>query len=439
MMLDVRTSFVTKEGRPYVPWNYDLHYRGPVRLREALASSYNLVAVKVLDQIGVATMTGLARRLGITTFDDSDRLGLAVTLGGGEVRLLELSAAYAALANGGHLTHPVAILRVEDSAGRVLWSAEPRMGRRVLDERVAYLITDILSDDRARIPTFGEGSVLELSRPAAVKTGTTGNFRDNWTVGYTPDLVVGVWIGNADNEPMYNVSGISGAAPVWHDFMEAVFRGLPITRFERPAGLVQVEVCALSGLLPEPDCPHRVRELFIEGTEPTEVCSMHQRVILDRNTGRPATVATAPEHCVERVYTVLPPEAQEWAWEHGIPQPPPVLEEQADDGGQPVGQLPPGEEPGLLMTGPDFGAGYRLDPTLPRDSQRVVVSARPGSGMSFRWVILVVDGRPLAQIGSPPYKTLWVLEPGEHVFWAEGVGLDGERVRSDEVRISVRE
>ncbi len=125
MMLDLRTSFVTREGASYVPLNYDLQFRGPVRLREALASSYNLMAVKVLDAVGIDTMTGLARRLGITTFDDPDRLGLAVTLGGGEVRLLELAATYGAFANGGYRVQPKAVLRVEDAGGQVLWSQLP--------------------------------------------------------------------------------------------------------------------------------------------------------------------------------------------------------------------------------------------------------------------------------------------------------------------------
>jgi len=150
--------------------NYDHLYRGPVLLRQALASSFNLVAVKVLDYVGLEDMTALARRLGITTLDDSERFGLALTLGGGEVRLLELTAAYAAFADGGHRVEPVAILRVEDSQGNVLREWRPEMMERVLDERVAYLITDILSDDTARISGFGEGSVLKLSRRAAAKT-----------------------------------------------------------------------------------------------------------------------------------------------------------------------------------------------------------------------------------------------------------------------------
>jgi len=161
LIADVRTAFLTKEGQPYVPVNYDFTYHGPVLARRALACSYNLPAVKVLQQVGVDQMAGLARRLGITTFTDMERFGLALTLGGGEVRLLELTAAYAAFANEGRRVTPVAITRVEDAQGRVLRRWRPELGEQVLDPRVAYLITDILSDDWARMPAFGEGSVLQ--------------------------------------------------------------------------------------------------------------------------------------------------------------------------------------------------------------------------------------------------------------------------------------
>ncbi len=432
VIYDLRTAYVTERGIPYVPFNYDLRFRGPVRLREALASSYNLVAIKVLDKIGMETMLNLARRLGLNTLDDPD-LGLAVTLGNGEVRLLDLTAAYAAFANGGRRVYPQAVRRVEDAAGRLLWSVPPGVGEAVLDERVAYLITDILSDDLARIPTFGEGSMLQLSRPAAVKTGTTYDFHDNWTVGYTPDLVVGVWVGNADNEPMYQVTGVSGAAPIWHDFMETVLRSRPVQDFARPAGLAEIEVCALSGLLPNPDCPHRVQELFLAGSEPREVCPMHRRIAVDRETGLRATADTPPERVIERVYTVFPPEAQAWAAEQGFPQPPPT----SKGSGQLLAWS--AEEPPLVMTGPDQEATYRLDRSLPRTAQRIRVGARPGSGAALMEVTLMVDGRPLARFQKPPYQVYWPLEPGPHTFWAEGVDEDGVHVRSKEVHILVTE
>jgi 1A family penicillin-binding protein len=433
MLWDLRTSFVTREGEPYVPYNYDLQFHGPVRLREALASSYNLIAVKVLDSIGLPAMVNMAWRLGVNTLDPS-RLGLAATLGGGEVRLLDLSAAYAALANGGHVVRPVAVLRVEDASGQVVWRSAAGRGPQVLDERVAYLITNILGDDLARIPSFGEGSVLQLTRPAAVKTGTTYDFHDNWTVGYTPDLVVGVWAGNADNEAMVEVTGISGAAPIWHDFMELALKGRPELSFEQPADLVEVEVCALSGLLPNPDCPHRVKELFLAGTEPRETCAMHQRIAVDRETGLRATANTPPERVVERVYTVVPPEAWEWANEHGLPQPP----------AEQVAALPQehaggAAEPPLVMTAPDQGASYQLDRGLPRDAQRILVAARPGTGAILGPVTLYVDGRPLATLPGPPYEVYWALEPGTHAFWAEAVDSQGMAVKSGAVSVEVRE
>ena len=235
------------------------------------------------------------------------RYGLSLTLGGGEVRLLDLAAAYAAFATGGYRVTPYAIERVETLDGAGLWTHDggsvehsvtsanrrwtprrtaprhPQPRERVLDPRVAYLITDILSDDLARRPAFGEGNMLEIGRPAAAKTGTTTDWRDNWTIGYTPDLVAGVWVGNADNTPMKDVSGITGAGPIWHDFMTACWRTSRPPQFTVPDGVVQQEVCADSGLLPaeassqderQPvqvvPCPSRRLEWFIEGTEPNE-------------------------------------------------------------------------------------------------------------------------------------------------------------------------
>jgi 1A family penicillin-binding protein len=330
MVVDVRTSFVTREGVGYVPLNYDLRWHGPVLLREALGSSYNLPAVKVLDAIGLERMVAQARELGITTFDQSTgRFGRALTLGGGEVTMVELASVYGVFATGGDLVTPVAIQEVVDANGELVYA--PPLDRRqtVLDPRVAYLITDILSDEWARLPSFGEQSALYIGRPAAAKTGTTTDWRDNWTVGYTPDLVTGVWVGNADNEPMYHVSGITGAGPIWHDFMDWALKGRPATDFVRPDGLVEVEICALSGELPSRNCAHRRRELFIEGTDPVEACDVHQVVRIDAATGLQATETTPPQRVRERVYAVYPPEALAWAVGQGIPQPPPAPEERA--------------------------------------------------------------------------------------------------------------
>ncbi len=480
MVLDVRTSFLTRQGEPYVPYNYDRLFRGPVLLREALASSLNLVAVRVLDHVGLKDMIDFARKLGIETFDDSERFGLALTLGGGEVRLLELTAAYAAFANGGRRVEPVAISRVEDAQGRVLMqrgqdahAADAEVsGSQVMDPRVAYLITHILSDDTARMSGFGLDSVLNLTRPAAVKTGTTTDWRDNWTIGYTPELAVGVWVGNADNEPMGHVSGITGAAPIWHNFMEEALKGKPVQNFVEPPGLTRVEVCALSGLLPTANCPHRKTELFIAGSEPQVYCDMHQKFRVDRATGYLATADTPLQQVVERVYTVLPAEAQEWARQRHLPRPPEpppgytaqmLALEHPSQGPtvmavpQPVEIPRPGEllaerdepmvvshrptELPLVMTDPDAGATYRISPQIPLSSQCLHVAARVGdlaqSAAPLRSVTLLADGAPIGEYTQPPYRGLWCLQPGEHVFQARGIDALGREVESDVVRITV--
>jgi len=427
MVNDVRTTFVTKEGEPYTPLNYDLTFHGPVLLREALASSYNIPAVKVLDHVGLDNVLALARRLGITTFDESERYGLSLTLGGGEVRLLELTATYGAFANGGFKVEPVAILRVEDDQGDVLREWHPHQDEQVLDERVAHFITDILSDDTARIPAFGEGSVLELTRPAAVKTGTTSDWRDNWTIGYTPDLVCGVWVGNAMGAPMQGVSGITGAAPIWHDFVEEALKGKPVREFVEPEGIVHVEVCALSGKLPSRYCPYRREEIFIAGTKPQEVCTLHRPVAIDAATGEPATPNTPPERVVERVFTFLPAEARQWGRKRGIPDPPIASR---------ISPLVLRPSP-LVMTSPPQSAIYRLSRDLPRHDQRIEVSARPGEGMSIVSLTLYVDDEPLACLEAPPYRVTWPLEPGKHVFRAIGCDSEGNRLESETVCITV--
>ncbi len=438
VIADARTTFLTRENHPYTPRNYDGLFHGPVLARQALASSLNVPAVKVLDGVGLEAMIRQARRMGITTFDAADRFGLALTLGGGEVRLLELTAAYAAFANGGFRVEPVAVRRVEDAKGNIVWSPQDGQQERALDERVAYLITDILADDWARMSAFGEGSVLQLDRPAAVKTGTTSDWRDNWTVGYTPDLVVGVWAGNADNSPMRGVSGISGAAPVWHDFMHSALKGRPARHFSRPEGLVKVEVCPLSGQRAGSHCPHRRKELFVVGTEPQEECDWHRAFHVDRSTGLLADPDTPLSQVVERVYTVLPPELAEWGREQGIEAPPAALlslPEGDPVSGEAAFVLAASSAHPLVLTSPDPWTVYRVSPRLPISQQRIAVEARPGGGLTE--ITLLVDDLPLATLARPPYRALWTLTPGEHTFQAAGRDSAGDVVESKVVVVTV--
>jgi membrane peptidoglycan carboxypeptidase len=432
----VRTSFTTKEGEPYVPRNYDLRYHGPVLAREALASSYNLPAVKVLDSVGLDTMIRLARQMGISTFSDSGRYGLALTLGGGEVRLLDMATAYGAFANGGLRVEPVAVTQVRDTRGQLRYQWVYHPGDRVLDERVAYLITNILSDDKARAPAFGEGSVLKLDRPAAAKTGTTSDWRDNWTLGYTPDLVVGVWVGNADNQPMENVSGITGAGPIWREFMQTALLGRPALDFVEPPGLTRAQVCTMSGLPPNPDspCPHTRTELFIEGTQPTELDTFYRKFKLDAATGRLADANTPPDRVVERVMLVLPAEALEWARENDIE----TGNTLTSDFPPPTSDLRP-PTPDLQITHPDQGTVYQVSLVTPRETQRIAVSARVADGIQLVSLALYVDGRAIATFSDPPAtaREMWILEPGTHTFTARGVDRSGREWVSPAVSITV--
>ena len=416
LIADVRTAFLTKENQPYVPVNYDLTYHGPVLARRALACSHNLPAVKVLQDVGVEKMIELAQRLGITTFTDIERFGLALTLGGGEVRLLELTAAYAVFSNEGQRVRPMVITRVEDAQARVLRRWNPIQGEQVLDPRVAFLIADILSDDWARMPAFGEGSVLRLTRPAAAKTGTTTDWRDNWTLGFTPDLVVGVWAGNADNSSMQQVTGLTGAGPIWSDFMVKALKGKPERQFQEPEGLVKVEVCILSGKRPNPDCPHRRVELFIAGTEPAEVCTIHQAF----EDGLPSK---------PHVYAVLPDELVDWGREQGWPEPP--------SGSTPFITSTMTSSGSLIVVSPDPNSVLQLDQTRPAESQRIALSARADGSVNFQRVIFKVDGREVAEMTSSPYRTFWTLEKGEHLITAEGYDAYGLVTKSDAVRLWV--
>jgi len=437
MILDVRTSFTTKEGDPYVPRNYDLRYHGPVLVREALASSYNLPAVKTLDHVGVDTLIRLARQMGISTFSDSGRYGLALTLGGGEVRLLDMATAYGAFANGGLRVEPVAVTRVTDARGQLRYQWVFHSGDRVLDERVAHLITSILSDDKARAPAFGEVSVLKIDRPAAAKTGTTSDWRDNWTLGYTPDLVVGVWVGNADNQPMENVSGITGAGPIWHEFIQTALLGRPALDFQEPPGLTREQVCAMSGLPPNPDapCPHARTELFIEGTQPTQLDTFYRRFKIDMTTGQLADANTPPDRVVERVMLVLPAEAMEWARENEI-ETANALQATTGDGGRGTNdQRQTISE--LELTHPDAGTVYQISPVTPRETQRIAVSALAGEGVQLVSLSLWADDQIIATITEPPYRSLWALEPGVHTFIARGVDRNGREVVSPSVTVTV--
>jgi peptidoglycan glycosyltransferase len=237
---DQPVTFIIPGTDPYKPVNYDGKFHGHVSLRTALANSYNIPAVRVLRYVGVGPFIDFAHRMGITGLNRGlDWYGLSLALGGGEVKLIDLATAYGTVANQGQLVRPTPFLKIVDTDGSVLYDLERKdrpQRQQVLDPRVAFLLTTVMTDSQARTPAFGANTPLNVSRPMAVKTGTTNDWKDNWTVGFTPYLVVGVWAGNADNSSMRNSTGVTGAAPIWHDVVETVFSDTLLLKDFYPAG-----------------------------------------------------------------------------------------------------------------------------------------------------------------------------------------------------------
>ena len=349
LIWDIETEF-PPTGRPgdglpvYVPVNYDLRYHGPVLLRSALANSFNVPAVKTLQFVGIyrdpdanedtGGMIRFAERVGITSLNRND-FGLALALGGGEVSLLELTTAYSIFPNGGSLIKPAAITKIEAPSEEThdyesIYERREIERTQVIAPEHAYLINSILSDNAARTPMFGSNSVLNLPFTAAAKTGTTNDFRDNWTVGYTTNDVVGVWVGNADNSPMRNTSGLTGAAPIWANYMQEVvygYRGGQTSAFTRPSMVEDHVICAASGTKPSEFCNSQISEVFAASQPPKPSTEDLWRVVhIDTWTGKLVSEACKDFEAEEFTLNVTDREAQDWikdtaegrAWASGL-------------------------------------------------------------------------------------------------------------------------
>ncbi|MCX8008686.1 MAG: PBP1A family penicillin-binding protein, partial [Patescibacteria group bacterium] len=286
VLMDVDTKYPSGDPKKpeYNPKNYDGKFRGPMSLRNALGNSINTIAVKVTALVGVKQSLQTAFDMGLTTLEPTQknlsRFGLSIALGGGEVYLLDLATAFGVFATGGQRVDPVTILKVQDINGNVLYEYKPQTPRRVLSEDIAYLVSHILSDNNARRDVFGERSLLVIpNKTVAVKTGTTDDKRDNWTVGYTPSFVVGAWVGNNDNSPMHPSlsSGITGAAPIWNKIMTHLLKDKGDESFSKPDSIIEIDVDSFTGGLPIEGYPTR-KEIFVKGTEPTRVSPIIQRV-----------------------------------------------------------------------------------------------------------------------------------------------------------------
>ncbi len=284
VLLDVKTEFPGGVGQPnYNPVNYDGQFHGPTQVRYALGNSYNIAAVKMLALVGVKNVLDLGFRMGLTSWEPTEEnvnsVGLSLTLGGREVRLLDLTSSFGVLANKGRKSDPVSILKVTDSNGKDLFEYHESEGTKVLDEGIAFIISNILSDNGARSAAFGSNSILNVSgKTVSVKTGTTDQKRDNWTVGYTPSVVVGVWVGNNDNSIMDPAiaSGITGASPIWQKVMIASLKDKGDDRPSQPGNVSYIDIDGLMGGQVKDSSPTR-KEYFIRGTEPTSQSSAYQR------------------------------------------------------------------------------------------------------------------------------------------------------------------
>jgi len=310
LLVDVKTCFTVPGQKDYCPKNYDGSFRGPVTVRQALGNSLNIPAVKALNAIGIETFISQATKMGITSWTDPSRYGLSLTLGGGEIRMIDLAQAFAVLANEGVKVPFSPILKVEDYRGNVLFELDPAARKEALDhlnifeeetekndlQRVmnrapAYLASHIMQDNTARQWAFGSNSQLVIkNQVVSAKTGTTNNLKDNWTVGFTPEFLVITWVGNNSGKPMnpYLVSGITGAAPIWNDIMSYVLKNREPMWQEKPSDIASAKICA-TGFPPTAGdgCVPRYTELYWQKSQPSEVKLVKQQVWVDPATGQP--------------------------------------------------------------------------------------------------------------------------------------------------------
>jgi penicillin-binding protein 1C len=417
---------------PYVPVDYDGKFHGPVTVRTALANSYNIPAVKALQFVGIYDnpdtageegMLSVAKKLGITSLTRPD-YGLSLTLGGGEVSLLEMTGAYSIIANSGKRVPLVAISRILDHNGNVIFENQTPAGDQVIRPEHAFLISSILSDNEARMPMFGANSVLNLPFPVAAKTGTSNDFRDNWTLGYTPDLAVGVWVGNADYSPMHDITGVTGAAPIWAQFMEFAvpqLTGGNPTGFNKPSGIVDRVICSISGTEPSQWCQNQRSEYFASDQLPLPSSQdLWSKVVFDTWSGLRASAA-CPDFTKEQfALNITDPWAIGWiqntaegkAWAHDMGFHESILfapgRECAADDPHPTLELSSLSEGQIINTSPleIFGKA-----SVPADFQDYSLDYGAGDN-PVEWTRLMDSNQPVNQVEKIYSWDLNSLPPG---------------------------
>ena len=381
---DVPRAYPTSTG-PYQPRNYDRRFHGPVRVREALASSYNVPAVELADRVGAASLLRVLHGAGFGSLTRSAQYyGLGLALGNGDVTLLELANGYRGLATGG-VWHEVEWRNVGPNP-------QSALDRRFISVGSAALVLDILADPVARIPGFGIDTPFDFPFHAAVKTGTSHHFTDNWAVGVTGGFTVAVWVGNFDGQPMRGVSGVTGAGPLLHRAMLVTARRFDPGALPSPSafGATQARICALSGMLATSGCPD-LDEWFLPGTRPEKVCDWHQAGSV-----------------------VWPAEYVEWAEQSGASVPPLRMAERGSGGEDRGGQF--------QIVSPRSGDRYEIPPGIdPRYATIALRAAATPADGAVRWF---VDGRQI-------HNSRYVLVPGTHVIRAVAASGASAETRID--------
>lgn len=421
MLMDVKTAFPGGDKDEYVPENYDGKFRGPVTVRDSLGNSLNIPAVKMLSLVGIKDMLQMAYDMGISSLEPTDkfmaRVGLSVTLGGGEVKLLDMTTAYSAFANGGKKMDPIAILKVTDKDGKVLednTQTNLATARQVISPEEAYIISSILSDASARSITFGPGSQIEIKgRTIAVKTGTTNDKKDNWTIGWTPSVITGVWVGNNNNTSMKQVaSGITGAAPIWNRIIKAALGKTANEEFATPSGIVAIDVDRASGY-PAHDGFASRKEFFVKGTEPTQSDPIHKMVKLckgQQKMATPADINSGNYDSKEGFYfQEADPFYNTWKtaankWQEGIDK---WLTEQADPKYHPPTELCNNLSP-LWIVIDNPGDKSRVN------SNDVTIKLHIEDNYKVNHVEFYVDGSLKQTMSDPPWELSVNLGNGKH-------------------------
>jgi penicillin-binding protein 1C len=426
---DVELRVESDDGADFEPLDYDGHFHGPVRLRDALGGSLNVPAVWTLAHLGVAPFLDRLHALGFASLARSpEDYGTALALGDGEVTLVELANAYATLARGGIHRAPRFVRAVTLATGerRTLDVAAPA---RVMSDETVAQITDVLADPRARVASFGEGEALRFPFDVAAKTGTSKGYRDNWAVAYSDAVTVAAWVGNFDGTPMSHVSGITGAGPLMHAVMMAAMRSRAPGALTRPGTLARassapaprfdrVEVCVLSGQRPGHDCHHRVAEWLPHARAASlETCTMHVRVDIDRRNGLRAGPGCDPSHVDHVAFEELPTEYDAWAERASRRSPPRAYSPLC-----PAATL----TASVRIDSPRDGDAFLLDPD--RLSRLQAIDVRVAAPDGARDVQVRIDGAPVATL-TAPYVLSWPLVAGPHEIVALAAGVASEPVR----------